>query len=472
MVSLLQNLITIWHDYYIASQLHDTTLSVDTEKNMDFITQFEQTLQHTIEQGLTQEAGQLLAGFAQTRQPYTMRIYALINRLRQKNMPFRVPFTPGSPFRILLYKSDNYILNYIAGQFAAFFRSQGCETMFFDPLHFEESSKALFHFLEEGLDAAFFFNNVGLLQTFQDGTSLWETLGVPCFDFLVDHPMYYADSLDHALQHTTVLCADRTHCDYVTRFYNRVEHTLFLPAGGITTNQNPDFSWDSRPMDVLFIGSYKYSAYSPDDEPAKKLSAYLQAHTDVPFDCAAEKILEACCADFLSPQTLKDFIQSHRFTETNLTASYRREIIADLLDAGIHVDIYGEGWQQTGLAAHPNLHLHSPVSFEEGIRLMTQTKILLNHMAWFKDGSSERIFNAMAQGAVCVTDSSLYLDSFLQDGVNCGIFRLPDVASHGVSAKVKSILDSPARAAYIAKNAIRLSANHSWQAHLAELFLA
>ena len=46
---------------------------------------------------------------------------------------------------------------------------------------------------------------------------------------------------------------------------------------------------------------------------------------------------------------------------------------------------------------------------DEGVDLMYDSKIVLNTMTWFKDGTHDRVFNGMLAGAVAVTDSSIYM---------------------------------------------------------------
>ena len=431
---------------------------------MDFITQFENTLAHTLNQNLLTQSEQLLSTFRTTNLPYTVPILACINRLRQKKM------TPLK--RIVLYKTGNFILDYIAGQFACFFSGKGCDTFFFDPTDFSASSEQLFAFAREGIDRVYCFNNVGLLQSFADGQNLWEALSVPCYDFLVDHPMYYADSLDYAPADTTVLCADATHADYVKRFYPAVKNALFMPTGGqapaLPFEELP--KWQTRPIDVLFIGSYKCNFEKQKDDADRFVDSYLTKHTDCPFEKALE-IYHQNKADGVSDSadSLKASIEVHRFSETNLTAAYRKAIMEDLLTAGITIHVYGEGWDQTDLPSDPHFILHKPVSFEEGIQLMSQSKIVLNHMAWFKHGSGERIFNAMSQGAVCVTDSSQYLDTILTDGENCFLFPLSEIGQHIVSEKIKHILSRPEAAARVIENGYLCAKEHTWQSHLSDL---
>lgn len=438
---------------------------------MDFINQFEHTLEQTLSSGHILQARQLVDTFGGTQMPYTLKIYRLINRLRHTEHPFRLA-EPPSAHRIVLFQTGNFILDYILKQFFCFFTEKNCSLLIFDPSDYEKSTQTLFTFAQQGIDAAFFFNNVGLSQTLQDGRNLWETLDIPCYDFLVDHPMYYADSLDAAPLETTVLCADRTHADYIRRFYPRVAQAVFFPTGGCPSATS-NAAWESRNIDILFIGSYKYhSDYTP-DALGKLISDYMQAHTNDTF----EQAVEACActqhdASLVSEGQLKELIEKHRYIETNVTARYRKTILTALLDAGMPIHVYGQGWETSGLTEHPCFILHAPVSFEEGLSLMENTKILLNHMAWFKHGSSERIFNAMASGAVCATDSSGYLDEILSDNKNCILYRLESLSlqdSSGAAAlaeKVKTLLSNPKKASAIAKEGQSLASLHTWQQHI------
>lgn len=457
---------------------------------MDFVTQFENTLEQTIRQEMYAEAEQLLAAYPATGQPYTLKLFSLINRLRQSSPPdFR---------RIVLFRTGNFILDYILRQFQITLSGHGCEAFVFDPEDYAGSTDAFFLFARGGMDAAYFFNNVGLLQTLADGRNLWETLEVPCFDFLVDHPMYYADSLDHAPAQTTVLCADRTHTDYVRRFYPRVHAARFLPTGGCEVSADTKNAagetgadWAKREIDVLFIGSYKYNTAQAEDDLARCITEHLIAHPGHTFEQAIELCLkegggengagnESFETEPFTDVRLKEIIEKYRFTETNLTSLYRKTLMEEIVNAGIDIHVYGNGWEQTSLPQHPCFHLHAPVSFEEGLTLMAQSKIVLNHMAWFKHGSSERIFNAMAQGAVCITDSSAYLDDILKDEVNCRLYTLPEIlpagsagagahseaTRHAIAERIAELLSDPDTASAIAAEGQKTASQHTWRKHL------
>lgn len=100
---------------------------------------------------------------------------------------------------------------------------------------------------------------------------------------------------------------------------------------------------------------------------------------------------------------------------------------------------------------------------------MEESKIVLNHMAWFKYGASERIFEAMLQGAVSLTDESEYLKAHFTDSENIKFFSLShlDELPHIVHA----LLSDPHWSESITENGYRLAArSHTWMNRLEALF--
>ena len=96
------------------------------------------------------------------------------------------------------------------------------------------------------------------------------------------------------------------------------------------------------------------------------------------------------------------------------------------------------------------------------LKYMRRAKVSVNIMPWFKDGAHDRIFNAMLQGCVTVTDSSRYLDEIIHDGQDFVKFTLEQ--REAISQKVQNLLDHPDTAATIAKKGYLLtSQHHTWE---------
>ena len=92
---------------------------------------------------------------------------------------------------------------------------------------------------------------------------------------------------------------------------------------------------------------------------------------------------------------------------------------------------------------------------------MEESKIVLNQLAWFKAGSSERIYEAMLQGAISLTDDSTYLRETFVDNVDIRFYSL--TALDELPAIVHSILSNPEQSELLRMNAYRkASEQHTW----------
>lgn len=368
-----------------------------------------------------------------------------------------------SPRRIVVFTGSKIpILAYIAGQYVSAFTALGHTVLSYDMQHFEESFQALLAFHEHGLDCAVVFNNAGFRMEPQDGSSLWDLWNVPCCNIIVDHPMYYYETLDHAPKNGIVACADRCHEDYIRRFYPTVRRTIFLPTAGEDRKPYEALKpFSERSIDVLFVGGYKYDKDVLYEKFSTRLTEYLMQHPAETFESAMEHCLLAE-HPHLSDRELKKYIEQYRFLDLNICALFRLEILRTLVNAGITVTVYGDRFEETDLYNHPNFLYRGRCSTEEGIRLMEDSKIVLNQLAWFKAGASERIFEAMLQGAVALTDDSLYLREHFTDHEDIMFYSLSQLNT--LPDIVRSILNNDTQTEALRRNAYdKAHKQHTWQ---------
>lgn len=375
--------------------------------------------------------------------------------------------------RLVLFGSGNYILHYIMEQYRKAFSEMGYEIFVFPEAasqeEFIQQMENLYSFHEKGLDAVVTFNCRGFCMNIQGNEHLWDQWKVPCYNLLVDHPMYSYQVLDQSPAYGIVVCEDRNHVNYVKRFYPTVREAFFLPAGG--EELHPDQAGKpvlDRTIDVLFVGSYKcHDDYTYDAVDEAVLDDLIN-NPHKPYEQAMEEFIKKIQPD-LPDSELKLVIQKYRYMDVNLSSMYRLEIIRVLAEAGIAVSLYGEGWEKTDISDYPNIDCHNTsISFTEGIALMEDSKIVLNQLSWFKDGSCERIFNAMLQKAVCLTDDSIYLREQFTDGENIVFYSLS--ALEQLPGLVKGLLEDPDRMQHIADNGYEsAAAHHTWAHRAAEL---
>ena len=369
----------------------------------------------------------------------------------------------AAPKRIALFTGHSIsVLTYIAEQYAAAFESLGHTVFRFDMRSFDTSFESLLSFRHYGLDAAVVFNNACFQMRMQSGDSLWDLWNVPCYNIIVDHPMHYFETLDHAPLHGVGACADRYHRDYIKRFNPAVKRTVFLPTAGVCLKPFKQLRpFAERSIDVLFIGTFKYQDITSYQEFELSLTQdMLTGHTSANFETLVEQHLLARHSA-LTDSKLKEIIQEFRSVDVNACGLCRAKIIEVLLRAGITVTVYGRRWECFALCDHPNFIYKGGCSMEEGIALMEDSKIVLNQLANFKDGASERIFEAMLQGAISLTDDSIYLREMFEDSTDIKFYSLSHLEA--LPDIIHSILSNPALSEKIRRNAYRkAAAQHTW----------
>lgn len=165
-------------------------------------------------------------------------------------------------------------------------------------------------------------------------------------------------------------------------------------------------------------------------------------------------------------EELKKAMAALTFIDLYVRYSFRGRAVQELVDAGIKVHVFGDGWELLECRHPENLIIMNSLNSEGCLKKLCQTKISLNVMPWFKNGAHDRIFNSMLNGAVCLTDSSIYLDEILHDREDCRLYsltemeRLPEIAEELLSDQehMQTIADGGCELA---------QAGHTW-AHRAE----
>lgn len=324
--------------------------------------------------------------------------------------------------KIVLFQGELDTVNLFSDRLRRGFLELGYEIFDFDLRQSAKSLGMLYQSMQEGpITAMIAFNSLFFKMTLPSGENMWEALGIPCINILVDHPYWYHDLLTRMPATGIVLCIDRNHMNYVERFYPNIPAVGFLPHGGASprTAIKPI---SERGIDVLYAGSL-YADRVPRrldlsawDFPAEQICdrsiEYLLAHPEETIEDVLERQLRQDGV-ILSDEELRRFISSCVHVERAVSSHYRERIVGSVAEAGISLNLYGEGWEKCDWIGLPNVHYGGRVAPEKILSLMGDSKIVLNTLPWFKDGGHERVFNAMLCGAVAVSETSKYLEETL-----------------------------------------------------------
>ncbi|MFP3153763.1 glycosyltransferase [Lachnospiraceae bacterium ZAX-1] len=298
---------------------------------------------------------------------------------------------------------------------------------------------------------ALFFDNMGLQFEIGEKGILWNLLKIDCYSMLFDHPMFFHEMITYPIEKLTFFCVDKFHQIYIERFYQKqgvLVKSHFIPLGG-SKDKGKEIAFRERSMDLVFVGRKHRVSIDIEElanEFSENVSALWKECYQLLLTCKTmtiEEMVEACLKKKgiqLTEEDLRDTIRLFKDMDLILRSATRANVLKMLADNDIKVHVYGTGWEDLD-CKQKNLVIHELVSFQESIRLMADARISLNVMPWFKDGAHERVYTAMLNKSVCLTDYSKYLDETLTDGENVIMYSLD--ALEDLPQKVKYYLDHP-----------------------------
>lgn len=390
--------------------------------------------------------------------------------------------------KIIFIKNAVETLGYFSEQIALELERNGYETCFIDYERMYESMDEMLHFLEREETALVTFNFIGLrgeavFQT-ESGRSIWQEENLPILNILVDHPLYYHSCLKEAGERMRVFCVDREHVGYVRRFYPGVK-VKFLPLAGnelLFSHGDGEHGthradvpepvpYGRRTFDLVFAANYvsmemleeKVKALDEDyrifyrwitedliADPTQSVDAVMERHIRDELGAVPE---EQLCAAMSGMIWIDLFVRSY----------FREKVVQTLADAGIIVRVFGADWEKIHCKRPQNVRTSGgKVNSAACVQAMRDSRIALNVMPWFKDGAHDRVFTAMLQGTVALTDDSRYLREECQDGENICFYSLR--ALEQLPDQVVSLLEDPVRMAELAERGYRMAEKrHRWK---------
>lgn len=316
-------------------------------------------------------------------------------------------------------KSQYGVMHRFTEELAQAFTRQGVQCRI---LHAQRDKPGEFidDLLNDRPDCTLSFN--GLLPD-EEGHFLADMLKLPHIACLIDSPNHFFELAKS--KYTIITSIDRDFCEFFHGLH--CPNVLFLPHA-VDKDLTPSLS-DKKIYEVMMLGSFTdYAAirsqwkkkYSPSlckvmDHAAEitlsepKIS-YIQA-----FVLALDQALKD--SQPIDPVTLNlpdifDEIESY------VRGKDRIELVKAIKDTTIHVvgtDNTEVNWKKFLGTDGSHIVTHKAVSYEESLKLMKQSKIILNSSPCYKNGAHERIFNGLACGAAVITSDSLFVREILTD---------------------------------------------------------
>ncbi|MBE5837097.1 glycosyltransferase family protein [Butyrivibrio sp.] len=304
--------------------------------------------------------------------------------------------------------------------------------------------------------AMFTFNNIGVHLMADGGGNFWKENSIPVFDYIVDHPRNFEDTMLRPPCDLYVFALDRNHVDFIRKYYKLVKKVVFSPNGGTTSSEKIK-RYTDRSIDVLYMGNcnervdYYNSIDTLSDNGAelyRQVIGMMLNDTTI----TTEKAIEIYLLQNQNHISERDIYEVNRTAAWSIEATVRRITklagMKALSDAGVNVEVYGTGWEDENYPYGENIKINARIEPDRILDVLDDSKISLCFIPWFKRGCSEKNFNSMLHGAVCVTDFSEYLNEHYKNNKNIVYFDLNNPVK--MAGDVVSLLNDPEKAENIA----------------------
>lgn len=302
-------------------------------------------------------------------------------------------------------------------------------------------------------DMMFSFNNFGDREISE---GIFMNPNMIIWSFYVDHPLHHDNNLLTAQRNDVASFIDRNHVNYVREMYPNNRNVVFLPhAGELLKNT---ISFEKRKYNITFLGSYKnpksylheLEAYDVNTQDMLKtiiVRLYREATNTLEMILAEELGKRGVT---LNKEAFRTTMAELDFVDKYVRNKKRHDVIEVLLKAGYKVDVFGNGWEEFESEYKSNLCMHGNVEYDVALNEMANSRIVLNIMPLYANGSHERVFTVMGMRSICVTDSSAYLDEQFEDGKHLFYYsmerlsELPDLAGRILNneAEIEKVLDN------------------------------
>lgn len=139
-------------------------------------------------------------------------------------------------------------------------------------------------------------------------------------------------------------------------------------------------------------------------------------------------------------------------------------------DAEVHIfgastEIYS--WERY-FETQPNVVIHDAVPFNDALKIMKQSKIILNSNLRNRNGTHERVLCGFAAGALVATSVNPYMQKYFTDGENILFWNFSDIET--LNDRVVEVLQNPVRCQKMAKLGREVVMQHfTWDRRMEKL---
>lgn len=363
---------------------------------------------------------------------------------------------------------------YFADSLARALTKAGCHVEIFSSE--QEPPAAMERFVGRSFDAVFDFNSELPRLKMEEGSYFLDQIHAPFYDIILDHPLYHHDTLKQELSDFHVLCLDENHKNYIKDCYPHIASASLFPVTGEDVAPT-DSSYPKKELEVLFPGTYTdyreiensiKTCPSFLGELTKKLIDLMQEQPGLSQETALRHLLPSLEEAEIIEETFPLHMQACFLCDSYLRAYKREQLLLHLAKQNVPLTLCGNGFGKSPLAAFSHIQILEDVSFSDTFSLFRRSKITLNLLPEFKNGTHDRIYSSLLNHSLCLTDSSPLLKNQFKNGRDLVFYEYQNLDK--LTEQIFDLLNSPNQLSEISQNGyFQAKENHSWQARAAYL---
>ncbi|MBR1742081.1 MAG: hypothetical protein IJ733_09490, partial [Lachnospiraceae bacterium] len=256
-------------------------------------------------------------------------------------------------------------------------------------------------------------------------------VNIPVIAYYVDHPAWQHERISVSMQNYYTVFVDENYTDYVRTYYGEAKAAATISQAGIVSRYC-DRPFSERKKSIVFFGSYSGSGeiYRELDKQSSSAVLYIKKMMEYGKLHPEEKLEDIVLTVFekeglsLPKERIPVIMSSMTIVERYLRSYFREQCIRALVENGIEIEIYGDGWERFTVKNSSLLHAHASVAYREMADIMTEYKYSLNVLPWAKAGFHDRLATSMLNGCFCISDTSSYLEAESLHGEKLLTWRL------------------------------------------------
>lgn len=331
---------------------------------------------------------------------------------------------------------------------------------------------AMMDFIKTGpVHAAIGYDQMATIS--QDYCDLWNEYHIPVISIYVDPSYRFGGINSFRINRSIRYCCDLNDVIFCRRFYHDLmPNVFFMPHAG-TIPAEASTPWEQRKYDLLFSGTW----YDPEGYLTKiKDSSYedwmkqfllttadfLRQYPEYSVLQAVDRLVSEYYPSF-DETAVCNILQHCENVDWYARMYYRTAVTKEIISSGIDLYLLGRGWENLPATKVKNVHILSDrVPFAESLRIMADARINLNVLPWFKDGTHERVFNALLRDSALLTNDSLWLREHFKDNQDIFYYDLRHPTQ--LPSIIQRILSNPAETTAVISSGKKIvGENYTWK---------